>query len=248
MGKELSDELIKRIEKEIRYRVIEKETTFRDEEKLSQRKEIIVDSLLYLTELPRDEIEKISKEIYEKYGYTNLDEVIELKKQIVQLEKTKALIETLAQKIPGFKSYSESADMHDADKAIRNYMYEKLVDFKKAIVVIMNTAQKRSDYKILPELDSLNLGLERTAKKCRYADYGSTINPAGKNIGGSDQNKILEYDWSLIAELDGIAINIKSLKKQESEDPTEIINTIKRKINTFEDSFEKRISVITEVL
>jgi len=45
MKKKLSDELIKKIEKEIRTKVMEREKKYQENEELSQSKEITVDSL-----------------------------------------------------------------------------------------------------------------------------------------------------------------------------------------------------------
>jgi hypothetical protein len=248
MGKKFSNEILKKIEKEILSRVMEKEKKYRDDEQLSYSKEITVDSLSDISSLPREEIEKITKEVYEKYGYINLDELIEINKQIAQLEKTRNLIVAIAQKVPGFQSYVESPDIHDADKIIRDFMYARLIDFKKMIIVIMNHAQKRGKSEILPELDSLNLIMERAAKKCRYADYSSTESRSGNKLDVNVQYRILDYDWNLIAELDGIETNLESLKSLESKNMTKIISSIKKKVDAFENSFEKRKSVIREAL
>jgi hypothetical protein len=91
-----------------------------------------------------------------------------------KLEGGRDFLDNLMMKIPGFKGYVEQTELYDADNIVRSFMAERFMKFKKSVDAAMSEALKRSEQQVLPDLDSLNLLLERVMKKCRYADYGSS--------------------------------------------------------------------------
>ncbi len=238
MKKKFSDEIINKIETEIRNKVLERENKYKENIKLTQSKEVTVDSLLTVSELPEDEIDNISNEVFEKYGFPYIKDLQKINKQITLLKHYRELIDLFILKVPGFKEHTEQADMQNADRIIRDFMYEYLLDFKQQILTIMKKAQKDYKLELLPELDSLSLQIEKLAKKCNYADYISV-----KNISGEEANhyKILDHNWKLISIIDEIKLSFSDVSIS-----SDWINIIRSKLETFEDLFDKRKSIVTE--
>lgn len=162
-----------------------------------------------------------------------------------KLEGGRDFLDNLMMKIPGFTGYVEQTELYDADNIVRTFMAERFMRFKKSVDAAMSEALKRSEQKVLPDLDSLNLVLERVMKKCRYADYGSS-SFSGVRITAEDQERILAFDWSLTLMLDEIETLMGRLSS--SGELVDAIAAVKEKIADFEHSFEKRKSVILEVI
>ena len=164
-----------------------------------------------------------------------------------KIEEGRDFLDKIIQKIPGYKGYIEKSEMYDADRIIRNFMSDKLIVFKKSVDSVMTSALKGDLKNFLPELDSLNLVLERVLKKCKFADYGTTSSLSGAEVTIEDQDRILEYDWNLLQVLDEIAKEIEKMLPIETDKLSQMIDMIKKKIDGFEKSFDLRKSVILEV-
>jgi len=239
LKKKFSDEIINKIETEIRNKVLERENKYKENLKLTQSKEVTVDSLSAVSELSNVEINDISNKVFEKYGFPYIKELQKVNKQITLLKHYRELIDLFILKIPHFKDYTEQADMQNADRIIRDFLYEHLLDFKKQFLTIMKRAQKDNKLELLPELDSLSLQIEKLAKKCNYADYISVNNTSAEE--DSEHYRLLDYNWKLISILDGIKLIFSNVSIS-----ADWIDLIRKKIITFEDLLKKRKSIITE--
>lgn len=164
-----------------------------------------------------------------------------------KIEEGRDFLDNLMLKIPGFKGYVEHSEIYDADRIIRNFMSDKLIDFKKAVDSAMGTSAKSGAGDLLPELDSLSIVLERVLKKTKYADYASS-SFSGIKVTTEDQDRILSYDWSLIQVLDEVEKFVGRFQSSDAKELLAVIGEVKKKIGDFERAFDGRKSVILEVL
>jgi hypothetical protein len=164
-----------------------------------------------------------------------------------KIEEGRDFLDNLMLKVPGFKGYVEHSEVYDADRIIRNFMSDRIIDFKKVVVSSLGELVKSGERKLLPELDSLNLILERVLKKTKYADYASS-SFSGIKVTVEDQDRILGYDWSLVQVLDEVGGCVERIQSTDSKELMALIKDIKNRIDDFEKAFDGRKSVILEVL
>ncbi len=164
-----------------------------------------------------------------------------------KIEEGRDFLDNLMLKVPGFKGYVEHSEVYDADRIIRNFMSDRIIDFKKAVESSLGELVKSGEGKLLPELDSLNLVLERVLKKTKYADYASS-SFSGIKVTPEDQDRILGYDWNLVQVLDEVGGFVDRMRSTDSKELMALIKDIKKRINDFEKAFDGRKSVILEVL
>jgi hypothetical protein len=164
-----------------------------------------------------------------------------------KIEEGRDFLDNLMLKVPGFKGYVEHSEVYDADRIIRNFMSDRIIDFKKVVDSSLGELVKSGEGKLLPELDSLNLILERVLKKTKYADYASS-SFSGIKVTVEDQDRILGYDWNLVQVLDEVGGFVERMRSTDSKELLALIKDIKKRIDDFEKAFDGRKSVILEVL
>jgi hypothetical protein len=126
------------------------------------------------------------------------------------------------------------------------FMADKLLSFKEEVNTCIRTHSCIKDLSVLPEIDSISVNLERSAKRCQAADFGanSSFTKNTVKFTSVDQDKILERDSALMSELDEIESLIKSLSSQS--DIPSITEQVRQKLKEFDETFEHRTSIIVE--
>lgn len=165
-----------------------------------------------------------------------------IKKRIAE---SRDFLDDITAKVPGFTGYVEKAEMYDADRVIRGFLAERLLSFKKVIDAAMRDFQRKGEALHLADLDSLGIIVERAVKKCQYAEYG--ISAAKMKIKPEDQNRLLEYDFSLLSNLDELGQAFGRFSGGGDLNVPDTIAEIRKKIEEFEKAFEERKLVTMEV-
>ena len=164
-----------------------------------------------------------------------------------KIKENRDLIDRITLKLPGFKGFVEEKESYEADSVIRDFLADKIMACKKQVDAVSgDLSHTGEDMKSLKKLDSVNMNFERIFKKTKHADYGKSSLTSRLKISEEDKNRLLEYDWRLIATLDSFQEMIKKLKKKEDFDAT--VDGIKEKIDEFEKLFDDRKYVIMEVI
>jgi len=165
-----------------------------------------------------------------------------------KIEENRDLIDRITLKLPGFEGYVEKSEMYGADKIVRDFIADRIQGFKGEMDSISSDMYKGGKSELLPEIESLNMLLEKVMNKCRYADYGSAVSTTNIKVTEEDMNRLLEYDWRMLNSLDDFDSLISSLADFEGDDFNKIQKDIKTKIKNFEKGFDDRKHVILEVI
>jgi len=168
-----------------------------------------------------------------------------LKKRITE---SRDLVDRLIGKLPGYTGYVEHGEMYEADRVVRFFLAERLAGYKNAVMAAMNEISKRGDLSLLGDVDSLNTVLERAHKKVKYADYITSGSFSKMKITGQDADRILEYDWRMIAAGEEIGPAVERLSAAAPADVAAVAKEIKKQIEAFEKSFDDRRNTILEVI
>lgn len=165
-----------------------------------------------------------------------------------KLQANRDFITRIAVGIPGFKGYVEKAENYDADRMLREFISDKVLGAKKNLALLSGDLSRESDLAVLPDLDSLGNSLEGLLKKVQYAEYGTSGQFSKLKITEEDQNKLLEFDWRLIAQFDDVLALISGLQSSRGDSLKAALKTVKTKILEFEKTFNERKYVIMEVI
>jgi hypothetical protein len=156
------------------------------------------------------------------------------------------LIDRLTTKIPGFEGFVEKSESYEADRVIRDFIVDKIKLLKSIINEIATDFSRDGNIENLSGLDSLGLNLEGLLGKVKFAESGSTSKTSKIKIEEADKNRLLEYDWRLIGDLD-IFDEILT-KIRSNEDTKTDISDFRTKLRDFEKAFDERKNIILEVI
>jgi len=150
--------------------------------------------------------------------------------------------------IPGFGGFVEAAESYAADQVVRDFMADKIQKIKGEISDITSAMSRDGKFEFLGDLDSLGLNLEKLFKKAKYADYGSSASASKLKVTEADKERLLEYDWRLISNLDEFNELITKLKAAQGGDFKTAVNAVRDKIKNFETLLDERKNVVMEVI
>ena len=165
-----------------------------------------------------------------------------------KLQANRDFITRIASGIPGFKGYVEKAENYDADRMIREFIAEKVLTAKKNLGMLSGDLSRESDLAALPDLDSLSNLLEGILKKVQYAEYGASGSFSKIKITEDDQNRLLEFDWRLIAQFDEVLSVISGIQSLRGDELKAAVKPVKTRLLEFEKTFDERKYVIMEVI
>lgn len=165
-----------------------------------------------------------------------------------KVEESRDLIDKISTKVPGFSSMVEQAESYAADQVVRDFMADRVQGLKGELGEVSGRFSREKVYDLMTDLDSLNINFEKLYKKTKFADYASSASASGLKVSDKDKERLLEYDWRLIASLDEFDDVMGRLKGASREDAPAILNEIRSKISEFEKSFDERKNAIMEVL
>ncbi|MBN2079535.1 MAG: hypothetical protein JW838_11260 [Spirochaetes bacterium] len=172
----------------------------------------------------------------------NLDN---LKKKIQQ---NRDLVDRITMMVPGFTGYVEKAEIHEADRIIRNLLADRIRGFKGTVNSALTALEKKGDRVHHGDLDSLSVRMETIIKKCLHADFGSTPSLAGAAISEEDKNRLLEYDWRLLSSLDELEKGVAAVGTSAPADLGAAIDGVGTLLSDFDKNMEERKHVLLEVL
>jgi hypothetical protein len=162
-----------------------------------------------------------------------------------KLQDSRTALDTLLMKVPGFKGYMEYRERYASDRMVRMHLADTMLALKGEIDAVANRLARTGDLKILPDLNGITESLEKNIKTCQAADFGasSSFSSAQQKFTSADQDRLIEYDASLMAKVEEIRAVIVTLAASERVDVAGI-EEAKQTIKGFERAFADRQHVL----
>ena len=168
-----------------------------------------------------------------------------LKKKI---QENRDLVDRITMMVPGFTGYVEKAEIHEADRIIRNLLADRIRGFKGTVNAAMTALEKKGDRAHHGGLDSLSGKMETLLRKCLHADFGTAPSLAGAAISEEDKHRLLEYDWRLLSSLDELEGGVSAVGSPSQGDLAAAIDRVETLLGEFEKNIDERKHVLLEVL
>ncbi|TRO51655.1 hypothetical protein E2P61_05725 [Candidatus Bathyarchaeota archaeon] len=174
----------------------------------------------------------------------NRDVYAEAKKQM-------RLSERIVAAIPGFRGYKEKELRRESDKIIRNHINLKLSESKDDLKSIFQKLSDRRYFDVLTDMDRLIAKADRVTEKINHASYGYSGFFDIVKVKEENLNRMIDFDNKLVGEVDGLVADIDVFKAEITKGETKNIRirvqNIADKLESFEETFDKRTQVILGV-
>ena len=162
-----------------------------------------------------------------------------------KIKNKRDLLDRLIAKLPGYEGYVEKSELYQADKLVRDLIADKINSLKGKLDSFSGELVKKDgNTELLSELDAIGKIIERVYNKCKFAEHGNTTK-ARIDVKDEDKNRLLEYDWRMISEVEELEKVFNMLGTEEIKD---IPKTLRDKIQEFEKIFDDRKHIILEVI
>jgi hypothetical protein len=158
------------------------------------------------------------------------------------------LSERIAAAIPGFRGYKEKELRRESDKLIRNHLHLKLSEAKDDLKTVFQKLSDRRWFDVLTDMDRLMAKVDRVTEKVNHASYGYSGFFDIVKIKEENLDRMIDFDNQLIDEVNGLTADVDAFKAElvtgEFKNSKERIQNLTEKLETFEETFDKRDEVI----
>ena len=158
------------------------------------------------------------------------------------------LSERIIAAIPGFHGYKEKELRRESDKLVRNHLYLKLTGMKNDLRTVSQKLADRRWLDVLQDIDRLVAKVERVSQKVNHASYGYAGFFDVVKVKEENLDRMIEFDNNLIEEAEGLMADIDAFRvevtKGEAKNAKERIQSIVDKLDSFEETLDKRQEVI----
>ncbi|MEM2922157.1 MAG: hypothetical protein QXF26_07560 [Candidatus Bathyarchaeia archaeon] len=158
------------------------------------------------------------------------------------VEKIKSemrLVEKIGLVIPGYRGYRLREMRRDADKLVRNHLYQKLSLSRDDLKVSFQKIVEVRLIDVYAEMDRLVSRLDSVASQINYASYGYAGYFDPVKIQEDDLDRIIEYDSKLIDHVNVLDAKVKQFRgnvesgnfvdvRKRIQEMREVVDTIDR--------------------
>ena len=161
------------------------------------------------------------------------------------------LSERIAAFLPGFRGYKEKELRRESDRLIRNHLYLKLSTAKSDVKSIFQKLSDRRYLDVLADMDRLVAKMDRVVEKVNHASYGYTGFFDVVKVKEESLDRMIDFDNKLLDGIDSLAADVNTFKAElasgETKNLKERIQNLTDKLESFEETFDKREEVILGV-
>ena len=162
------------------------------------------------------------------------------------------LSERIAAFIPGFRGYKEKEIRRESDRLIRNHLYRKLNAEKNNLRTIQQKLVDRRYVDVVTDVDRLSAKMDRVVEKVNHASYGYTGFFDAVKVKEEALDRMIAFDNQLVESMTALSVEIDAFKADLKSGATGNLKTqvqnVTEKLESFEDTFDKRNEVIMGVM
>jgi hypothetical protein len=175
----------------------------------------------------------------------------EKKDLYAEAKKQMSLSERIVAAIPGFRGYKEKELRRESDKLIRNHLHLKLSKAKSDLKTVFQKLSDRRWFDVLTDMDRLMAKVDRVTEKVIHASYGYSGFFDVVKVKEENLDRMIDFDNKLVDEVNSLTADADAFKAElitgEFKNSKEGIQNLTEKLETFEETFDKRDEVIRGV-
>ena len=158
------------------------------------------------------------------------------------------LSERIAAFLPGFRGYKEKELRRESDRLIRNHLYLKLSTDKTDLREISQKLADRRYFDVMTDMDRLLAKMDRVVEKVNHASYGYSGFFDAVKVKEENLDHMIDFDNQLLESINALTTEIDAFKADLASGVTSNlkthVQTVTDKLESLEDTFDKRNEVI----
>ncbi len=165
-----------------------------------------------------------------------------------RVEDDRGLLKRIQLHVPGFAGYRRREDLRQAENILRIQMANSLKSARETTEEARELMVEENHYEELDRVGRIINRFRTLEGRVRHAEGGySGISPAIR-IEDAEINRLYEYDASLLDEASALGKETAELKAAsgEGKELRKRTKDIRSQLDAFEDTFEKRMLVVSD--
>jgi hypothetical protein len=160
-------------------------------------------------------------------------------------------IEKIAMLIPGYRGYKLKELRREADKLVRNYLYQQLTLSKNDLKTVYQRLVDNKLTDVWTDLDRLLTVFDMVSREINYASYGYSGFFDAVKIQEDNLDAMLAYDTKLIDNVKRVDLKVKQFKEEvengEFTNTRVHIKAIRSDVDIIDKLYHERKNVVLGV-
>ena len=173
------------------------------------------------------------------------------KTPLERVQESERLLERLMLEIPGFRGYQAREQRREADRIVRNHLFEVLQRTRDSLMRCFQILNDSKVAELMEPMNRLIAKLDRVAEKVNRASYGYAGFFDSVRIDAAQLDKMLTYDSQIMDIARKCAQSASTfetnLSQNEFEDARNVEQNLENSINQLEVAFDGRKTIIEDV-
>lgn len=123
-------------------------------------------------------------------------------------------IEKIAMLVPGFRGYKLKELRREADKLVRNYLYQQLTMSKNDLKTVYQRLVDNKLTDVWTDMDRLLTVFDMVSQEINHASYGYSGFFDAVKIQEENLDSMLDYDTKLIDNVSSLDLRVKQFKNE----------------------------------
>ena len=153
--------------------------------------------------------------------------------------------------IPGFRGYKLKELRREADRLIRNYLYQQLTMTKEDLKAVYQRLVDNKLTDVWTDMDRLITNIDTVASEINHASYGYSGFFDAIKVNEHNLDAMLDYDTKLIDNVGSLDVKVKEFKGEALsglfENTRTHINDVRLSIDLLDKLYNERKNVILGV-
>jgi hypothetical protein len=173
------------------------------------------------------------------------------KPPLERIKENEKLLERLMLILPGFRGYKQREQRREADKIVRDYIYNVLEHAKDDLASCFQALSDAKATELLEPMNRLTAQLDRVAEKINHGSYGYSGFFDSIKIEEPELDNMLAYDTQLMDSArkfsEATTAFRTDLDQNKLENARNSQQALEASLRSLEDAFDQRKAVIEGV-
>ena len=168
-----------------------------------------------------------------------------------KVEEERRLLERIETFIPGFRGYKQKEVRREADKLVRNKLYQELKQSENRLKDVLRELVDHKLTAVLEEVDRLIAKFDEASEEMHHASYGYSGFYDAVKIEEDDLDRMIDFDTKLLENVKGIGGKVKTFEQdvmnERFDSSTMHVEDIRSALDQLESIFIERRNIIQGV-
>jgi len=168
-----------------------------------------------------------------------------------KVEEEKRLLERIETFVPGFRGYKQKEVRREADKLVRNKLYQGLKQSENRLKDVLRELVDQKLTAVLEDVDRLIAKFDEVSEEIHHASYGYSGFYDAVKIEEGDLDRMTDFDTKLLENVKGIDDKVKAFETDVMNEnfgsSTIHIKDIRLALSELESAFAERQNIIRGV-